>query len=187
MTCEAGFVDVMVFPKLERKCILKINLSQSGAMGLGTELINWSYNCVTGGHFHIEPKPYKYICESLGVFCLPDSSKIIIESGFSNHEPLNVLLSDDYDVNCDNTISVKVMDLCTKDFICSTIQFSLDKLSMRAIGKYLCSKNDVGNILTYSTDKAISEISDIFVRLTDKNIYGIEVNITENRCIDDYY
>ncbi len=184
---ESGIIEIFTYPSLNKgKYLLKIYLSKSGAKGLGTELIRWSYHCNEGGHFHIEPMPYKHIYESMGVFCLPGSSEIIFESGFSNYETL-INCDEDYDINSDNTIFAELVDLNDNIALHNRVQFSFNKNAMRDLGEFLCQNNIVNNLFAWEINKPYSENLDVCFISNEKSITAVEVIITENKCIDDFY
>lgn len=186
MRREKGVIDISIFPSLnEGKYVLKIYLSKSGAKGLGTELIKWSYNCHEGSHFHLDSLLDIY--ESMGVFLLPGSSNIIFEADFTNNES-SEFFDEDYDENSDNTICAELVDVSNNAVLHNTVQFTFDKNAMRGLGGYLRQNNNtVNKSFVREINKAYGENSDILFRSNEKNLTAVEVIITENKSIDDYY
>lgn len=184
---KTGVIEIRAYPTLNSgNYILKIKLSSSGAKGLGTELIKWSYDCNEGSHFHIEPRPYD-IYEALGVFCLPESSDLIFESGFTGHEGTAELFDEDYDMNSDNTVSAAAVDVTNNAVLHNMLQFTFDKNAMRNFGDFLRRNNRVDSVFKWEVGKPCSEAPYTLFKPDGNNISAVEVTITENKCIDDFY
>ncbi len=64
---------------------VQLFLNKNALLGLGTELIRLAHKYREGKHFHLEPAEEDNMCQRMGIFLTPNSSKLIIGCS-DNHQ-----------------------------------------------------------------------------------------------------
>jgi hypothetical protein len=63
---------------------VQLFLNENALLGLGTELIRLAHKYREGKHFHLEPAEVDNMCQRMGIFLTPNSSKLTISCSDNN-------------------------------------------------------------------------------------------------------